>query len=164
MKDNLKNLLLIFSIMLNIVFVGGTSYFSFSSSSIASKPAPSCPFLYQELNLTTEQLNKVEPARDRFHGRLSEIGGDIKTRQLRLVDLLAAPEPDRKGVEDVQQEIKTLQQTMQDTIISHILEQARVFTPEQRIRFFELMKDRIEHSQPGPAWMKPPRDGKTAQR
>jgi Spy/CpxP family protein refolding chaperone len=163
MKDNLKNLLLIFSIVLNVVFIGGTSYFSLSAGSIASKPAPSCPFLYQELDLTRAQLTRIEPARDRFHGRLNEIGGDIRTRQLRLVDLLAAPDLDRKAVEDVQGEIKTLQQTMQDTIISHILEQARVFTPEQRSRFFELMKERIEHSQPGPAWMKPPRDGKTAQ-
>ena len=162
MKENFKNLVLIFSIMLNIVFVGGTSYFSLSSSSVASKPPPNCPFLYQELNLTREQLDRVEPVRDRFHGHLNEIGEDIKTRQLRLVDLLAASDLNRTAVEEVQQGIKTLQQTMQDTIISHILAQAEVFTPEQRSRFFELMKERIERSQPCPAWMKPPRDGKTA--
>ena len=36
MKDNVKNLVLIFSIVLNIAFVGATSYHSLSSGSIAS--------------------------------------------------------------------------------------------------------------------------------
>jgi len=164
MKENLKNLVFIFSIALNIVFLGGTSYYRLTSGSSAAKPAPNCPFLYQELNLTKEQLSRIEPARDRFHQRLSEIGGDIKTRQLRLIDLLAAPNLNRKAVEDMQQEIETLQQTMQNTTISHIMEQTGVFSPEQRSRFFELMKGRIERGQPCPPWMKPHQDGAAAQR
>ena len=154
MKDNVKNLVLIFSIVLNIAFVGATSYHSLSSGSIASKPSANRPLLYQELNLTKEQLARVEPARDQFHKRLSEIGGEIKARQLKLVDLLAGPVFNRESVENLETEIRTLQQTMQDTVINHILDQATVFTPEQRSRFFALMKERIERSEPRPPWMR----------
>jgi Spy/CpxP family protein refolding chaperone len=157
MRDNIKNLVLIFSIILNIAFVGGTSYHSLSSGSIASKPSSNRPFLYQELNLTKEQLARVEPARDQFHKRLSEIGGEIKARQFKLLDLLAAPVLNRKSVEDLEKEIRTLQQTMQDTFINHILDQTSVFTPEQRSRFFALIKERIERSEPRPPWMRPSR-------
>jgi Spy/CpxP family protein refolding chaperone len=164
MKDNVKNLVLIFSITLNIAFVGGTAYHSFSSGSIASKPSLDRSFLYQELNLTKAQLARVEPARDQFHKRLREIGGEIKARQLKLVDLLAGPVLNRESVGNLEQEIRTLQQTMQDTVIRHILDQATVFTPEQRSQFFALMKERIELGEPRPPWMRPFRGRETPEK
>ena len=164
MKDNIKKLMLIFSIVLNLAFVGGTAYHSLSSGSIASKPSPNRPFLYRELNLTKEQLARVEPARDQFHRRLSEIGGEIKARQIKLMDLLAGPVLNRESVENLETEIRALQQTMQDTVINHILDQTSVFTPEQRSRFFALMKERIERSEPRPPWMRPSRGRETPEK
>ena len=164
MKNNVQNLVLIFSIVLNIAFVGGTAYHRLSSGSITSKPTPNRPFLYQELNLTKEQLGKVEPARDQFHRRLNEIGGEIRARQLKLVNLLAGPVLNRESVENLEAEIRALQQTMQDTVVNHILDQTSVFTPEQRSRFFALMKERIQRSEPRPPWMRPSRGRETTEK
>jgi hypothetical protein len=59
-----------------------------------------------------------------------------------------------KAVNGVQEEILSLQQTMQNTIISHITDETKIFTPEQRNKFFMLMKERIEqNSRPFPPWM-----------
>jgi Spy/CpxP family protein refolding chaperone len=152
MKENFKTLVLTFSIILNIAFIGATVYYRPSSS----LPTGNSPFLYQQLNLSQEQLRQVEPMRDRFHARLREVGGEIKTKQLRLIGLLGAADLDGKAVDALQEEIHDLQQNMQDTIIRHILEETRVFTAEQRKIFFSLMKERIEQSgQPCPPWMRP---------
>ncbi len=158
MKETLKTQVLVFSIILNIAFVGVTAYYRLASH----LPGGNCPFLYQQLSLTKEQLNQVEPIRDRFHARLSEVGSTIKTKQLALIDLLAAPELNREAVDTLQKEIHILQKTMQDTIISHILEETRVFSAEQRNTFFQIMKERIDQSQPCPPWMKPPGGKQTA--
>jgi Spy/CpxP family protein refolding chaperone len=159
MKDNLRTLALIFSIILNFAFIGATAYYKLAPRS----PAGSCPFLYEQLNLTKEQLSQVEPIRDRFHARLAEISSSIKTKQLRLIGLLAAADLDHNGVDTLKEEIRVLQQTMHDTIIGHILEETNIFTAEQRKSFFNLMKERIEQSgQPCPPWMRPSEGKRTA--
>jgi hypothetical protein len=158
MKENLKNLVLIFSVVLNAVFLFATGFQSLSARISGDKPSENCPFLYQELNLSKEQLNRMEPVRDRFHARLSKTGGEIQARQLQLIDLLAAPDHDLKAVNALQEEIQGLQKTMQDTIIAHIREETGIFTPAQRDTFFKLIKDRTEQSGHAcPPWMKPAR-------
>jgi hypothetical protein len=103
MKRNMKTLVVVFSIILNLVFIGTTAFYKLSSYAATGRtPEVNCPFLYQKLNLSREQLAKVEPVRDRFHERLSKVGGEIKTKQLELIGLLAAPELDRKAVDAVQ--------------------------------------------------------------
>ena len=157
MKENLKTLVVAFSIILNLVFIVTTVFHRLSSfAATGQTPQANCPFLYQKLNLSEEQLAKMEPVRDRFHERLDKIGGEIKTGQLELIDLLAAPQLDRKSIDTLQDRILALQQTMQDTIISHIVEETAIFTPEQRSNFFRLIKERIEQSsQSCPPWMRP---------
>jgi Spy/CpxP family protein refolding chaperone len=164
MKENMKNLVLVFSLILNLAFLGGTAYYTLSPHPGACMPSGSCPFLYQELNLSREQLARVEPIRDRFHERLSKIAGSIKAKQIQLVDLLGAQDFDSRAVNHLQEEIQTLQQSMQDTVITHIREETMVFTPEQRRTFFKLMKERIaSRGHPGPPWMRPSKQGNTVE-
>jgi len=165
MKGNLKTLALIFSVILNAAFIGATAYYRLSPPSVASRPpSGSEPFIYQELDLSREQVDRIEPMRDEFLERLSEIGGAIRERQIRLVDLLSSTEVGRGKVEALQGQIRDLQRTLQDTVVSHVLEESAVFTPEQRSRFFQLMKERIEQSgEPRPPWLRPSPGGRPAQ-
>jgi hypothetical protein len=158
MKENLRNLVLIFSIVLNAVFLSATGFQMLSARISGDKPSENCPFLYQELNLSKEQLSRMEPVRDKFHAHLGKIGGEIQARQLSLIDLLAASDLDLRAVNALQGEIQGLQKTVQDTIIAHIREETGIFTPAQRDMFFKLIKDRTEQSGHAcPPWMKPPR-------
>jgi Spy/CpxP family protein refolding chaperone len=164
MKENAKNLIFIFSIVLNFAFIGTAGYAWLSSRSAANTPPRDSPFLYQELNLTQDQLDRVIPIRDRFHAQMFEIGNSVKAKQLGLIDLLAAQNVDHGAVNSFQGEIQALQQKMQDTIIAHILEETKIFTAEQRGRFFRLMKERVEKSsQQCPPWMRPFEGKKTAE-
>ncbi len=156
MKENLKTLLVAFSIILNLVFIGTTAFYKMSSYAATGRtPEANCPFLYQKLDLSSDQLARTESVRDRFHERLRRLGGEIQTKQLELIDLLAAPEIDRTALDAVRERINQLQKTMQDTIISHIVEETGIFTPEQRKSFFRLIRERIDQSSEScPPWMR----------
>ena len=72
-----------------------------------------------------------------------------------LIDLLAAKPPDQLAVEKKQEEIQRLQGTVQDRVIVHFLQASSFLNPEQRTRFFQLIKGRIETSiQACPPWMR----------
>jgi Spy/CpxP family protein refolding chaperone len=157
MKSNFKILIFTFSIILNLAFLGATVFYKLSSYAATDRrPGANHPFLYQKLNLSREQISKIEPLRDKFQAQLEKLGDEIKTKQLELVDLLAAPGPDRKAIDAVRERIDELQKTTQITIISHIDQDVAIFTPQQRQRFFGLMKERIkQNSVSCPPWMRP---------
>jgi len=157
MKKNLLTLSIVFSVVLNVVFLG--SYF-YRQSKRLPPPAQQTnhnQLLYKELNLSRTQLDRFEPARDKFHAFISKQGRKIKAKQLELIDLLARERPDRETIAAKQKEIQTLQQRMQAKVINHLLEESEIFTPEQRQKFFALIKEPIEKiNGPHPPWMPEP--------
>ncbi|MHC1744168.1 MAG: Spy/CpxP family protein refolding chaperone [Syntrophobacteraceae bacterium] len=159
MKDHVRQMFFVASIALNIAFC--STYLIYKISSIAGvSPQPSRQPVFLQLDLTSEQSGAFSSERDRFHARLQEWGDEIKIRQMELIDLLEAGASDQQAVERKQEEIQRLQRIVQDGVIVHVLQGRSLLTPEQRSRFFQLIKDRIDDSvQACPPWMKP-LDGK----
>ncbi len=154
MNENIKKILFIASVALNIVFAATYATYKVPLLTGFQPAAPRGP-LYQQLNLTPEQLTHFEAERDRFHARLQELGEDIKAKQIELIDLLGATPPEQKDIEQKQEEIQRLQGAVQDRVIAHFLQESSLLTSEQRARFFELIKARIGTSAPVcPPWMK----------
>ncbi len=144
MNENIKKILFIASVALNVVFV--VTYATYKVPSLAVAPvqraAPRGP-LYRQLNLTPEQLTRFEAERDKFHARLQELREEIKRIQIELIDLLTATPPNQKEIEKKQEEIQRVQGAVQDLVIVHFLQEGSLLPPEQRSRFFELIKARI---------------------
>jgi len=154
MKKNLKLLAIMFSVALNIVFIGSYFYHRSELLHVASQQSEPDHPLYEELDLGRDQLDRFEPLRESFHAFVKEQGREIKTRQLELVGLLAKEKPDRQAIGAKQEEIQALQQQMQAKVIDHLLEESKILTPEQRQKFFVLIKKRVEKSDgPRPRWM-----------
>jgi Spy/CpxP family protein refolding chaperone len=155
MKERLTILAILFSVVLNIVFVGTYIYHKFSESHNTSHDlSVNHRFLYEELNLSSEQLEKFKPVRDRFHTSLREQELAIKDRQLELIDLLDRENPDHMAINTKQIEIKDLQGQLQEKVIDHFLEEDKIFTSVQRAKFFALIKERIAKSDlTRPGWM-----------
>jgi Spy/CpxP family protein refolding chaperone len=155
MKENLKTILFIASVALNAVFAA--TYVTYKLPSIAEvhQPAPRGP-LFLQLDLTPEQLTRFKAERDRFHAQIQELGLQIKTKQIELIDLLGVTPTDQQTIERKQEEIQHLQRAVQDRVIVHFLQESSHLSSEQRTRFFQLVKARIETSvQACPPWMKP---------
>lgn len=154
MTKNLKTLAIIFSVVLNIVFTGSYFYHKANLLQLMGHRTNHNRLLYEELNLSREQLDRFGPARDRFHAFVNELGRKIKFKQLELIDVLAMENPDRSAITAKEKDIRGLQQQMQAKVIDHLLEESSLFTPEQRGKFFALIKERIEKSNgPHPRWM-----------
>jgi len=154
MKKNLKILAVTFSVVLNVVFIGSNLYRRPGMSPLAGRQGEQDHPLYEDLDLGRDQLDKFKLLCDRFHTFVYEQGRKIKARQLELVSLLAREKPVRRSIDAKQEEIQALQRQMQATVIDHLLEESRVFSPKQRLKFFALIKERIEKNDgPRPRWM-----------
>ncbi len=154
MKDNLKRILFIASVALNAFFAATYVTYKLPSLAGVQQGAPKGP-LFLQLDLTPDQLTKFNAERDRFHTQLQVLGQEVKTKQLELIDLLAAKPPDQLAIEKKQEEIQRIQGTVQDRVIIHFLQASSFLSPEQRTRFFQLIKGRIETSiQACPPWMR----------
>jgi hypothetical protein len=155
MKKNLRTILFIASVALNVVFAATYLVYKLPSISGVPQPAPRGP-LYLQLDLTPEQLARFKADRDRFHAQIQDLGLRIKTKQIELIDLLEAIPNDQQTIERKQEEIRHLQGEVQDRVIVHFLQESSHLSSEQRTRFFQLVKARIETSvQACPPWMRP---------
>lgn len=143
MNEDLKKTLFVASVALNIVFAATYAAYKLPLlGAVRQSPTPRGP-LFLQLELTPEQLKLFEGERDRFHGRLQEVGEEIKSKQIELIDLLGAASPGQNEIEKKQEEIQRLQGTVQDLVIAHFLRASSFLTPGQRARFLDLIKSRI---------------------
>jgi Spy/CpxP family protein refolding chaperone len=160
MKGNFTALVLLFSIILNAVFVGSYAAHKLALVSGAKQAdnLKNPPFL--QLDLSAEQLERFTAERDKFHGNLRELGQAIRSKQVELIDLLATDNPDHQAIESKQGEIHAMQTAVQDRVIVHFLQASAQLNPEQRTRFFQLIKERIVVSAPPcPPWARPVEKG-----
>jgi len=157
MIKNLRTLLFTFSIVLNLVFVG--AYAAHKLSPLSGKDVRGEDLgkpVFLELNLSADQLTRFTAERDSFHARLQELGQQTKEKQVELIDLLAMSEASQQAIEAKQKEIQDLQTSVEERVIVHLQQESALLDPEQRVRFFDLIRERIET---GSAlylpWMKP---------
>jgi len=161
-KKNYLTVLIIFSLMLNLFFIG-TALYHKTRGFLATKQHPSGHhLLYEKLHLSAAQLARFAPLRDRFHAFLAKQGQVIKKKRLELIALLAEGRPDQKAIHKKAGEIHHLHQQMQSEVIKHLLQESALMTPAQRKQFFTLITRRLQSSRdPRPGWMpKAERKGK----
>ena len=165
MKKNFKILAIIFSVALNIFFIGSYLYHRLGMQPLANLKGSNDRPLCKELKLTRRQLEQLRPLRNSFHTFVRQQGSKIKAKQLELIDLLATDHPDPLAIKAKQAEIRALQQQMQSEVIDHLLKESKILTPEQRKRFFSLIRARIEKmSGPGPRWMRQRQGSRTKEK
>jgi Spy/CpxP family protein refolding chaperone len=156
MKGNLKILIFLFSIILNVVFVGTYAGYKFQIIPGERKDGNLMKPLYLELDLSTQQLAKFKSERDKFHPHMQALEQEIKRKQIELIEILSINSPDSQALESKQKEIQELQALAQDRVILHLLQAGTLLSPVQRARFFHLIRERIEASVSScPPWTKP---------
>ena len=145
MKLNAGVFLIVFSIVLNIFFiVGYAATLIEPESGNSEKSANKHQYIYTELDLSRQQIERIEPLRDRFHDKLDSLSQKIQEKRLQYIDLLAAEQPDLDAIQGERRAIIALQGELQETTTEHLLEMRTIFTSEQRLQFFSLFKSRLE--------------------
>lgn len=99
--------------------------------------------LMQELNLTSEQMQKMQEIRSQYQGEISQDQQALRQATLELRDLLAGT----ASVEEIRakhREVQALQQQLGESRFESTLAMREVLTPSQRREFAEMMQQRQE--------------------
>ena len=144
MKTKPTALIFIFSLILNVVFIGIFAAQMIPVFNRDRSAGEHMKPLFLQLDLTAEQMARFKSHRDTFKKELREMRKTVGKKQLELIDLLAASPLDEQALNMKQEEIRHLQAAIQDRVINHLLQESALLNPEQHTRFFQLVKERIE--------------------
>ena len=103
------------------------------------KDCVSCP-LHRKLGTSGKQWQEIEPRLTEFKRSCQTICRKAKQLREELIDLIAAPQTDLEAVRAKQDEILASQRQMQELLISHLLEEKEMLTPQQQKAFFEMIR------------------------
>ena len=142
-------LLLIFSLALNLAFVGVWGYHWFCvRPELATRAAPVWQTQQGTLNLSGEQRERVREQWGELRRRVGGLNEELAGRRRQLLGLLAAPEPDMEAVRAFQRDIALEEGKVRDATIEHLLELRKVLSPEQREKLLRMIQRGV-HRQPG---------------
>jgi len=100
-------------------------------------------FMRRELGLSDEQAAQWKPLREKFQTNLARLRPALQAKRVELVQLVAAPEPDRARIDAVAAEIQALQAELQKECIQHLLDEKKILNPEQQRKFLETIRARL---------------------
>ncbi|MBI4871545.1 MAG: periplasmic heavy metal sensor [Candidatus Riflebacteria bacterium] len=145
-------LLIVLSVTLNVAFVGCQTVHFFhakwASGGAYGQGAVGCP-LHRQLGTDREQWRRIEPVVTAFRTRAQAVCRDVTRARGELLELLAAPQLDRRMLAAKQDEILAGQRRMQGLVIEHLLAEKRLLTPQQSKELFELLRRRSNRADQG---------------
>ncbi len=94
----------------------------------------------QELNLSKEQIQKIQQIRRQYQDRLTQQRQSVKQAQQSLKDLMASGSASSEQIRQKFSQVQTSQQTLAETRMESMLAIRNVLTSEQRQKLSELMR------------------------
>jgi Spy/CpxP family protein refolding chaperone len=123
-----------------------------AAAASAAETQFTCP-LQQRIQATPAQRKEIETHLQTFRTNSMPLCMEVNKHRLELIDLLAAPEPDRAAIQAKQQQIMDGQSQMQERVIAALLEMRTTLTPEQQKTLFDTIRERSNCAGHGPFMM-----------
>jgi Spy/CpxP family protein refolding chaperone len=102
--------------------------------------------IYSQLNLSDDQKKQLEANKQQHRAIMANARQEMKADREALREELMKPQLDMPKITQIHNQIKALGAQMEDTKLSSILAVRAILTPEQYLKFKELMqKHRQEH-------------------
>jgi len=157
MWKNLKLLLVILSVALNVAFIGVWAAQAVSARSTVKSDHGTggargpvwCPLL-REVGVSPEQWRRIEPHLSEFQKARQGVCRKIRQARSDIIDLIASPAPDRNAIQAKQELVWTGQREVQNLLIEHLLRQKELLSPSQQKAFFDAMRKRMQMKCFGP--------------
>lgn len=144
MWKRIRPLLFILSVAINAAFVVSWAAYALPRH-IRAQDQPerdqrvSCP-LHRQLGATEAQWREIEPRVTKFQESARLVCEEARRAQAEMIDLIAAPAPDRGAIRAKQEEVITCQRRMQELVVDHLLNEKNVLTPDQQDQLFRLVR------------------------
>ena len=147
MWKKMKTAILFFSVALNVAFgtmwaihrlpahLGCTGHKGDSNA----KSCVSCP-LHLKLGTSEKQWQEIEPHLVEFKTSAQAVCRDINQLRNELIDLVAAPQTDFEAIRAKQDGILAGQRRMQELVVSFLLKEKEVLTPQQQKSLFDMIR------------------------
>jgi peptidoglycan hydrolase CwlO-like protein len=132
-------------IILVAVFAAGIISGLFIPRLLKKENLPSSPinFLCHYLSLSESQKKEIESLDQSFYARIEKIRNELRQRRAELSEVLGNSSPNREKIRDKVSEIASLQVDLQRETINHLEEISSLLTPEQKAKFFSLIRKRL---------------------
>jgi len=144
MWKKVRPLLILLSVALNVAFVVIWAAHAVPTHLRAWRgPAHEegvwCP-LHRRLGATEAQWREIEPRLAEFQNSARTVCDELNRARGEMIDLIAAPEPDREAIRAKQEEILAGQRRMQQLAIEHLLTEKQLLRPEQQEQLFQMIR------------------------
>ena len=156
MRNKLLLVILALSLGLNVAFVSTCAVRQFGGGGCIARRPPTkghneeiWSLLHRELGVTKKQWEKIEPHLREFQRKLRARHKRIQKVRNGMLEVLSAPEVDRKAIEKQQKKVLRAFRKTQDLVLEHILTERKLLTPEQQKKLFDMLRRRMQAAPPG---------------
>jgi Spy/CpxP family protein refolding chaperone len=144
MKRKLLVLGIIILVIANIsalVTIAYNRWFKSEEAFRSASPRHSFAFLCGELSLTEDQMAQLQALRASFDNQIGEVRITLREKRAALMEELRRAAPDSTRINQLIDEIGTLQSELQKQAIRYMLQEKATLTPEQREKFFSMFEE-----------------------
>jgi Spy/CpxP family protein refolding chaperone len=144
MRSNFWKFILAISLVLNFSVLVTVGYMHYKQSQYWTTPLgfkiEKDRFLFEELSLQPEQMEKMKQRALSFHREVDGKRSAIAEKRKKLFTLIRADKPETKAIEAVINDISAMQKDLQKGIVLHILDTKALLNKEQQKRLFNLIE------------------------
>ncbi len=97
-------------------------------------PISGTSYLAGDLNLTQEQMQKVQALREAHWQEVAPLQNELRSKQLELRSLWMQPNPEQEKIAARQKEVNALREKIQEKATKHRLEMRQILTPDQQAK------------------------------
>ena len=149
MKNRWIAMILVLSLAMNAAVLAVAGYNYYGSSRQPTKTADHShdmeQHFYKVLGLSTIQLEKMTPLADSFHDRLKNLHAKMVEKKDAMITLLGSEGESSTRIEALRKEMAAIQDSIQKTVITHVLDVKEILDSSQRKRFFDLLRRNMVH-------------------
>ncbi len=136
--------ILILSLLMNASLLGAAGYTHYRQSRYRMATPDNCPaqgnYLFEELSLKPEQIKLFQQKAALFHRAVAEKKNEVNQLRTSLVALMRVDHTDNLAIERTIAHINKIQEEMQNTVVSHMLEFKSMLDRKQQKKFLDLVE------------------------
>jgi Spy/CpxP family protein refolding chaperone len=152
MKNNILKYILILSLLFNFSLLGAAAYTHYRQTRFGSLPfvglmggsvhrGPCGPgMLFEELSLKPGQAKIFQQKAAMFHSALAKKRQEVDRLRTSLIALMRADNPDHRTIEYTISRINKIQEDIQKTVVSHMLEFKSMLNKDQQKKFLDMIE------------------------
>lgn len=118
------------------------------SSMVKQPSSPSEFALFDGLNLTPEQKEKIQILEKDYEKQTTIFCQNHCSARMKIAEVLKSKQPDIQTLSKIQNEVSSAYSASEELTLQHVLRVSEILTPDQRATFLKKYSDHIEATCP----------------